>query len=171
MPQRVWFIIRNKRSLRLEHFSSLLINNKAFVEENIPMICVARVFLRRPEKSLDSRLIHHLHILIVEKQPVIMALYKTNIMPVIWPTSNMNHHSKQRVLRVTILQCGAELQFQREHDTIRQLLVSIQLFHKFESLEMDDQDTRWFLYLHPFLGFLQTVFSFPKSAFFFIRME
>ncbi|EYU39142.1 hypothetical protein MIMGU_mgv1a016157mg [Erythranthe guttata] len=53
--------------------------HKPLVEENIPNIRIARILRRTPKKVLNNRLVDHLHVLIVEAQPSIMALDYTHL--------------------------------------------------------------------------------------------
>lgn len=40
---------------------------KGLIKQNVPMVCVTRILLCWSEKCLDSRLINHLHVLIIEE--------------------------------------------------------------------------------------------------------
>ena len=88
-----------------------------------------------------------------------MAFHKANIVSVVWPTPNMDNNCKQGIFRLCILNRVAQLELKWEYNPVRELLVTAKLLNVLEPLQMDDQDVRWLLYLHPLLCFLQTVYD------------
>ena len=49
------------------------------IQEDVSVLRVAIVFLRRPEGLLHVGLIHHIHQLVIQQQPVLAALDEADI--------------------------------------------------------------------------------------------
>ena len=79
------------------------------------MVCVARVFMRGTEESLQGLLLNHLHIFIIKEQPVVVAFDEAHIMPMVGTTSDMDHDSEEGVLSVYVIGCITELQLHGEY--------------------------------------------------------
>ena len=59
----------------------------ALVEEEVPVVGVVAELLRRAEVGLHQRLVHDLHVLVVEEEPVVVALDKADVVPVVGATA------------------------------------------------------------------------------------
>lgn len=133
----------------------LLAGANILIEEDVAMVCVAGVLLRRTKEGLNVSFIHHLHILVVKEEPVVVALDEADVVAMVGAASDVHDDGEERVLGIRILDGVAELQFEGEDHSVRQLLVPPQLFYVLETLQMDDQHVWRPLYLHSLLGFLQ----------------
>lgn len=93
-------------------------SGNALIEQDVPMVRVARILLCRPKKCLHRRLINHLHILVIKEEPVVVTFHKADIMTMVRPASYVDDNCKQRVLIVRIIHCVGQLQLHRKHDTV-----------------------------------------------------
>lgn len=92
--------------------------NNSLIEQDITVIRIARILLSGPEERLHGRFVNHLYILVVEEEPVVVALNKADIVTVVGPTTDVDHHSKQGVLGVSVLHCVDQLQLEGEHHPV-----------------------------------------------------
>jgi hypothetical protein len=128
-----------EKGAKVVRFRKLVLLLQALVKENVTMVGVVRVFLSGSKKCLYNRLVNNLHVLVVEEQPVVVALDQAHVVAMVWATPNVHHHREQRVLGLgarCIVSCVAQLQFQGEHYTVRQLLVTTQLLNVLEPLQV-----------------------------------
>ena len=64
--------------------------SEAFVEEYVAVIGVPTELLCWAKECPYHGLISHLNILVIEEQPVVVALYQADVVAMIWSTPNMN---------------------------------------------------------------------------------
>lgn len=110
------------------------IPTNALVEQDVPMVRVAGIFTRRAIERLQGGLRDHLDIVVIEGQPMVVALDLGNVVPLVRATTQVDHHGEEGVLTVSIIGVVAELQLQGVHYPIRQLLVPVKLLHELEAL-------------------------------------
>lgn len=91
------------------------------VEQDVSVLCRASVLLCGSKKHGYAAFRYRFHILVIKQQPLILALGDANVMPVVEPSTYVDHCSKegvQDIWIVCIISGVAELQLDRESHTI-----------------------------------------------------
>ena len=114
-----------------------------FVEEDVPdfqTVWSSRIVVS--EEILNALFVHFLNDLVVEYEPEIVRLDGADVVAFVRSIPTVHHHWHETVQAfwvVSMFRRDEETQLQRKHDPVRQLLVSVVVFHVLEALQVQSQ--------------------------------